>query len=684
MSVVDDIKARLDIVSVVGHYVPSLKKAGRSYKALCPFHAEKTPSFVVDPLRQSWRCFGSCNEGGDIFSFVMKIEGYDFREALRVLAEQAGVVLEEQTPESKAHHDHLEQLHLLLDEAARLYHTHLIESPAAEAVRYYVGQKRGLTLETVETFMIGYAPDSWEFTISHFQQLGYRIEDLMEAGLISENDRGQRYDRFRHRMMIPIRDARGRTIGFGARALEADQNPKYLNSPQGPLFDKSKTLFGFDLARRDIRETETAVIVEGYLDVIQAHQAGYRNVVAQMGTALTETQVQLLAKYANRIVLALDTDAAGQQATMRGLSVVQESLTGVSGKPIQVFDAKNMMRTAGRLSLDVRVLRLPEGKDPDDFIRLHPDGWANEVEHAQPLAEYVIDMGTHDLSPDASIQQREAIARQLLPLLAATENDLTRRYNVQLLATRLRIAEPELLSWAGSLQRQNQPSTSVKAAVKPQQEPAKSAAAPLPVPAVRQGSGVERYTIAKLLEHPDWLFVINRKLREIANENDRLRLQLGPISAQDFGQEAFRVLFRLIEASSYAGSPRPMDYIVAEAPPEIRQIAETILQETQLQGFRKSSSTVHWSSAEVSSIMRSQDSSLYDEHEMLRDFVIRVLTLRLERLKNERSERYFFISTDHVALSDEDSALVLLYSRAQQLLEKTIRDLTQRQDNQRL
>lgn len=682
MSVVDEIKARLDIVSVVGSYVPSLKKAGKSYKALCPFHAEKTPSFVVDPNRQSWRCFGSCNEGGDIFSFVMKMEGYDFREALRVLAEQAGVELQEQTPESKAYQDRLESLQLLLDEATRLYHHHLMNAPEAVAVQEYVADKRGLTAETAETFMLGYAPDSWNFALDHFRELGYNIQDMMDAGLLSENDTGRRYDRFRHRLMIPIRDARGRTIGFGARALEVDQNPKYLNSPQGPLFDKSKTLYGFDLARRDIRETETVIIVEGYLDVIQAHQAGYRNVVAQMGTALTEVQVQLLAKYANRLVLALDTDAAGQQATMRGLNVMRESLTGATGRPTPTFDAKNMMRTAGRLALDVRVLRLPDGKDPDDFIRAHPDDWAHEVEHAQTLAEYVIETGTHDLPPDASIQQRERIARQLLPLLGATENDLTRRHNVQLLATRLRIAEPELLSWAGALQ-QSQPGTSVKKVAKPKPEPAKSESAPLPVPSTQSGSGVERYAIACLLEHPDWLFAANRKLRELAQAHDDLRAMLAPVGPEDFSQEAFRVLYRLIETSSYVDVKNPMDYITAESPQEIVHIAETILQETQLQGFRKTPSTVHWSSAEMSSILRSMD-GLQNESDLMRDFVIRVLTLRLDRLKTERSERYFYISTDSSTLSEDDGRMVRQYAQVQSLLEKTIRDLSQRHENQRL
>ncbi len=290
MSVTEEIKARLDLVAYISESV-SLKKAGRNYKANCPFHQERTPSFIVFPDTQTWRCFGACGEGGDIFAFAMKMHGWDFGEALRNLAQRAGVELAPSTPEQTEREAAFDRLLGLLDQTARFFHDQLLHAPAAEGARAYV-QKRGLSDTTVQTFLLGYAPGGWHALLNHLGGLGYAPDDLIAAGVAIRNDEGRVYDRFRERLVIPIRDGRGRVVGFGARALKPGDEPKYLNSPQTPLFDKSSTLFALDLARREIRERETAVIVEGYMDAMQAHQAGFRNVVAQMGTALTEPQLQ--------------------------------------------------------------------------------------------------------------------------------------------------------------------------------------------------------------------------------------------------------------------------------------------------------------------------------------------------------------------------------------------------------
>lgn len=680
MSVVDEIKARLDIVDVVSGYIP-LKKAGRNYKAICPFHSEKTPSFVVNPERQSWRCFGACNEGGDIFSFVMKIDGYDFPEALRVLAERAGVELQEYSPRDKEEQAAEARLYELLDAAAHLYHDRLVRAADAAPVREYVLGKRGLQQETVEAFGLGYAPNAWDFAIKYFRERGYQIEELLAAGLVSQNDAGRSYDRFRHRLMIPIRDARGQTLGFGARALDDEQMPKYLNSPQGPLFDKSRLLYGFDLARRSIRESESAVVVEGYMDVIQAHQAGYHNVVAQMGTALTETQVQQIARYANRLILALDTDAAGQQATMRGLDVVRESLAGANEEPITVLDTQYMMRTAGRLSMDVRVLRLPAGKDPDDFIRQAPENWPQVVAEAQPLIDYVIEMGMHDLSPQATIQERERVARRLLPILTATENDLGRRYNLQQLATRLRIPESDLLGWALLIEKQEKQSRRQGAG----QATNKDHAVPTEnnrLPSA-DDNALERYCLAALLTHPDWLFLVNRHLRELARQDVLAAPLLYDLGKQDFSQEIYRLLYTTVETACYGGLTSAIDYIEAEAPPEIVAIARSILSAGRLEAFRESTSELHWT--EVESILKEKQRFADEGHEQ-QEFLIQTLNLRLAKLKDERQERYFFTNTDTqaVEMTTEDATRVLRYARAQSILEQAIRDLTRRQTHQAL
>ena len=324
MSVASDLKQRVDIVDIISESVV-LKKSGRNYKGLCPFHQERTPSFVVNPESQSWHCFGACSEGGDVFSFVQKMEGVDFAEALRIVARRAGVSLEPQTPEMILEAQARDRLLELLDHAAGFFAEQL-HSPASEEARRYL-EARGVTAETAADFRLGYAPNAWRACLTRLAADGYSRDEAIEAGLVVDRDDGSVYDRFRHRLVIPICDARGSVVGFGARSLDGSQ-PKYLNSPQTRVFDKSRLLYGFDRARRSIADAGTAVVVEGYLDVISLHQNGYRNAVASMGTALGEHHLQVLVKAAPRIVLALDSDAAGNAATLRGLSLASEALGG--------------------------------------------------------------------------------------------------------------------------------------------------------------------------------------------------------------------------------------------------------------------------------------------------------------------------------------------------------------------
>ena len=327
MSVTDEIKSRIDLVSYVQRHVPGLKKAGRNHKACCPFHSEKTPSFIVNPERQTWHCFGACSEGGDLFTFAQKIHGWDFKEALRELAAEAGIALRALTPQQKSESDRRDALRGMVYAAADLFQDRL-QAGDALAVRHYLNDSRGLNDETVQIFQLGYAPDSWDWLLHSLRRLGYSDDDIVEVGLAVRSEKGRVYDRFRNRLMIPIRDERGRVVGFGGRALGQDESAKYINSPQSALFDKSGLLFGLDMGKGAIRESGTAVIVEGYLDVIQAHQAGYLNVVAQMGTAMTEKQIRLVApRFASKIVLALDADEAGQNAARRSLDVARQALS---------------------------------------------------------------------------------------------------------------------------------------------------------------------------------------------------------------------------------------------------------------------------------------------------------------------------------------------------------------------
>jgi DNA primase len=375
VGVAAEVKSKLSVVDVVGETV-SLKKAGTTYKGLCPFHGEKTPSFVVTPHRETWHCFG-CGLGGDIFSFVMQRDTVAFPEALRTLATRAGVEIDERTKRDDAHKARLRQV---LDSAVAFYHAVLVHSNAGKPALEYL-RARGFTDETIETHQLGWAPGGWDqMTRTLGTKRDVRPDELVEVGLASprQSGRGGVYDKFRSRVLFPIRDQTGHAVGLGGRLLEGE-GPKYLNSPATPLFDKSRTLYLIDRAKSAIRKGGQAVIVEGYTDALMAHQAGFENVVASLGTALTPGQVALLTRYASRIVLAYDVDAAGEKAGTLGVT----SLAGLIGQ-LQAD-------SSGVKLEDVRVARLPDGKDPDEVVGESPAAWEAAIAKAKPLVEYLID-----------------------------------------------------------------------------------------------------------------------------------------------------------------------------------------------------------------------------------------------------------------------------------------------------
>ena len=523
MSVTDEIKSRIDIVDLINDYVP-LKKSGRNYKALCPFHAENTPSFVVFPESQQWRCFGACGEGGDIFSFLMKREGWDFPEALRVLAERAGVELKPATPEQAEAQEENERLRGLMEEAAQFFHRLLLQAPDASHARQYV-DSRGLSADTVSEFLLGYAPHSWDATLNMLLERGYTRDDLQAAGMVVVRDDGGIYDRFRDRLVIPIRDVRGRVVGFGARALSKDAVPKYLNSPQSHIFDKSTLLYGLSHARRTIRESETAVIVEGYMDVLQAHQAGFTNVVAEMGTALTETQLRTLARYTNRLILALDPDTAGQMATDRGREVIARVSKAAAeqvaedgmwaldvaerdyrAKVTPEFDPRGMLRYESRLGFDIRVIVLPPGQDPDDLIRDTPEAWAGLVRGAVPIVEYVIQRTIEGVNLNDPKVKSE-VAQAIVPLIEDVPDAVERSHYRQRLARLLRVSEGALFPAAagGGTPARHAPTPPPRG-----REARPSAPAFAESPTRRR----EAFCLAALIRYPRLLYQVNRILAE--------------------------------------------------------------------------------------------------------------------------------------------------------------------------
>ncbi len=434
MGVVDDVKERLDIVDVISSYV-ALKKAGRNHKGLCPFHTEKTPSFIVFPDTQTWHCFGACNTGGDVFTFVMRRENMEFGEALRILAERAGVSVEPRGQPDEVATKAKERLLKINAQAAEYYHHLLVSSPEGARARDYLA-RRGISDETRQMMQLGCAREEWQALGTHLTTKGYSWEDLLEAGLVVQREGGGYYDRFRGRLVFPIRDVRGRVMGFGARALD-DSVPKYLNSPQTPVFDKSGVLYGIDQAKAAIREQGVAVIAEGYMDVLMAHQYGRKNVVASLGTALTEKQIRVLKKLTKKLVLALDSDAAGDQATLRGLAVAKE---GFDHRAVPVPTWRGLVRYEDQLDADIRVTTLPPGQDPDEVIKADAVAWDALVAQALPVVEYYLrtviskfDIG----SPKGKV----AAAREVLPLIEEIGSAVERSHYLQELAHVLRVDE---------------------------------------------------------------------------------------------------------------------------------------------------------------------------------------------------------------------------------------------------
>ena len=516
MGVVEEIKDRVDIAEIVGESV-QLKKSGKNYTGFCPFHANtRTPAFVVFPDTGTWRCFGACSEGGDVYKFLMKKEGWDFPQALQHLADRTGITLRPRTPAEEAREEELQGLRHLLETAVTYYRNNLLHS---QPVMEYL-EGRGLEPKSLEGFEIGFAPKSWDGLQKFLLDKSHKPEQLVEAGLSVDRDDGGSYDRFRNRIMFPIRDERGRMAGFGARVFDPNDQPKFINSPQTPAFDKGRLLFGLDKARKGIRTADQSVVVEGYLDVIALHQAGFDNVVSPMGTALTPFQIQTLKRFSRNIVLALDADAAGDRATLRGLTVAREAL---DRDPDPVFDSRGLVRHEGRLDAEIRVVGLPEGRDPDEVVTEDPEAWLALLESAKPIVEYVLDVLTSSSDIDDA-KVKASIARQVIPLIEDVADSVEREAYRQSLARRLKVDERAMMSW--------RPQAQTKASNRAEQ-PVESALA-------RQQIATEGFCLGLLLKDPQLTYWIDRKLHA---------LELEGLADDDFVGTESQVIFRAVRSS---------------------------------------------------------------------------------------------------------------------------------------
>lgn len=427
---IEEIKAKIDVVDIVQEYI-QLKPAGtNSFKANCPFHNEKTPSFVVSRDKQIWHCFG-CGEGGDIFSFVQQMEGIEFPEVLRILAKKAGVQLEYQDP---AISNQKTKLYDICKASADFYYKLLLDHPKAQFVREYL-QKRGVADETIDRWKIGYAPDAWDVLFTYLKKK-FNEDDIFQAGLTLKKDRGVGFnDRFRNRLMFPIWDTHSNVVGFGGRWLGKEDNiAKYINTPQTIIYNKSNVLYGIDKAKTDIKKAKLAVVVEGYMDCIASHQVGVTNVIASSGTALTPDQVRLLKRFTTNIAFAFDQDLAGDTAAKRGIEVAWQE------------------------EMSTKVILLPgESKDPDELIQEQGvDMWKQAIEKSQSVMDYYFESTLKDVDIK-DVEVKKKVAKTLLPVIAKLVDQIEQTHYLQKLSTVLGVEERVLRDKLGSLKTSKAP-----------------------------------------------------------------------------------------------------------------------------------------------------------------------------------------------------------------------------------
>jgi len=416
----EEIKNRLDIVEVIGSYI-KLQKAGINFRAVCPFHSEKKPSFFVSPSRQIWHCFGGCQKGGDVFKFVMEIEGIEFGDALKILAQKAGVELRPRSPEFVKWQTERQRLQEVCELATKFFEKQLEESRTGKEAKKYLSS-RGISHDSIKKWRIGYAPDVWQGLSDFLNSREYEEKEVEKAGLGLASEKGSFYDRFRGRIIFPIFDLNSQVVGFGGRVFKEKDKAevaKYVNTPNTFLYDKSRILYGLDKAKIEIRKKDACVLVEGYTDVIMAHQAGTQNVVATSGTALTSYQLRIIKRYSENLILGFDMDVAGDSATKRGIDLAQS------------------------LGFGLKVMRLPEGKDAADIILKNPKEWHAALENPKSILEFYFQSALSGRDPKTPEGKKE-ISKILLPVLKRIPNEIERSYWIQKLAEELKVKEEKV------------------------------------------------------------------------------------------------------------------------------------------------------------------------------------------------------------------------------------------------
>lgn len=415
-SPIEEIKNRLDIVEVVRGYI-KLQKAGANYRAVCPFHSEKKPSFFVSPARQIWHCFGACSEGGNIFKFVMKIEGVEFGDALRILAQKAGVELKRQDPKIRTERQRLYEISEL---ACQFFEKQLEASSTGEEARKYL-LNRGIKDESIKKWRLGYAPDVWQGASNFLISRGYKREEIEKAGLCLKSGKtGNYYDRFRGRIIFPVFDLSSQVIGFGGRTLNQNDPAKYINSPATSLYDKSRVVYGLNKAGVGIRKKNSCILAEGYMDVIMANQAGFENIVATSGTALTPYQLRILKRYSDNLLTAFDMDIAGDSATKKGIELAQSQ------------------------GFNIKIITMPQGKDPADIVSENLNKWQSLMDKARSIHDFYFE-NTLSKYDKNTLEGKKEISKILLSVIKRIPNKIEQSLWIKSLANALEVKEEDVL-----------------------------------------------------------------------------------------------------------------------------------------------------------------------------------------------------------------------------------------------
>ncbi|MFC1622556.1 DNA primase [Patescibacteria group bacterium] len=433
LSPVEEIKSKLDIIDIIQEYLP-LKQSGANFKGLCPFHDEKTPSFMVSREKQFFKCFG-CNEGGDMFTFLQKMENLEFPEALKILADKAGIELKQQNfnPQMQNLKTRLYDLHNI---AVVYYQEQFFNSPLAKTAREYLINTRGLSKDIINDFKIGYAPDSWDTTSKHLRNKSFTDNEIKQSGLVVEKDKvgldGKNYyDRFRDRIMFPITDHHGNVVGFTARTMKAEEQAKYINTPQTIIYNKSQVLYGLDKAKQSIRENKFVILVEGNMDVVASHRAGVKNAVASSGTSLTEDQIKILKRYTENIVIVFDEDNAGLLSADRAVKLLLSE------------------------DFKVKCVFLPPGiKDIDELINKNgSEVWKKIINKKVSLFEYFIERYANDKNLENLTDKIQIIRKEILPLIMASSDLIAQNYYLKILSEKTNIDEQVIRDEAAKINK---------------------------------------------------------------------------------------------------------------------------------------------------------------------------------------------------------------------------------------